>query len=211
MPLIKQYKYMGQLGCAEKYGRTIVGAKMAELDIDGFPLLNSLYKWFDAIFWIADESEIQAMIDGQNQELQSQDLTKHKNTWCLKNINDLKNALRDLENPSKQRTAIKKHLRIEYRPSFIRAPLKSLLTKYLIEDGEVKIRKSFMGVKFGSRPELPVKSVTAVHANGLIWGSVVFNDISGQPVVWDKVFRPEKVLKIVKEKLRSWEEFNINN
>jgi len=98
--------------------------------------------------------------------------------------------------------------RIQYQttPDFLVAPCRSCTTLYGIANGEVYVDRSIFGIKFGSRPRVRICNVTRIHATGAVWGSVVFGESSGEPVVWEKVFRPDATLRKVKQIIQAEQE-----
>lgn len=88
------------------------------------------------------------------------------------------------------------------RPFLLSSVFGFLTTEYMICGGEVGVNKSFLGVKFGDRPSVPISHITKIHANGTLCGDIVFGDGSEQPVIWKKVLKPESVLRKVKSILK---------
>lgn len=197
--LCKRYKYQGKLDCREEFGQVVVGARLIEIDTTGHRLDPNRMTPGD--LWIATKKQVASLIRQQYENLEQDSVSDLHQAVFKKNIDDLEQASRALDNSNAKLQALENYLRAIFRPSFIRAPIKALVTKYLIEDGSVKICHSFLGIKYGKRPELPLESVTAVQASGLIWGNIEFKDISGEPVVWKCLFRPESVLKEVKKRI----------
>ncbi|MCP4549209.1 MAG: hypothetical protein GY835_22375 [bacterium] len=87
----------------------------------------------------------------------------------------------------------------EASPALLRSPWAWLTTQYGIADGEVYVRKSILGIKFGDRRSMRIENVTRTHATGTLWGKVVFGEGSAEPVVWEGLFRPEATLRRVKD------------
>ena len=95
-------------------------------------------------------------------------------------------------------------------PSILKNPKGAFFTTYGIENGEVYIKNSFLGIKYGNEPSVPVSKVTRTYATGTIFGSIVFGEGSHEPVIWENVFRPESELKLVRETINKELE-NSNN
>lgn len=78
------------------------------------------------------------------------------------------------------------------RPALIKGPWSWLTTSYGIDKELVYSRKSFLGLLYGERHELPIDQVTRTHAKGMMFGDVVFGEGPHDPVVWKSIFRPER-------------------
>ena len=125
--------------------------------------------------------------------LDSHDRIAH--LWSIENTTSLSQLRERDRRIEVERDRRAKIVRVHYatEPSFLVAPLSSLTTSYGIDDREVFVYRAFLGIKFGERPKMEAKNVTRVHANGWVWGEVVFAEGSAEPVKWRKVYRPEKV------------------
>ena len=89
---------------------------------------------------------------------------------------------------------------MKVRPVFWKGIKNFIFITYGIKDGKVYINNSFMGFKFGDRPEIKVENVTRTFPKGGMVGDVVFGEGSHNPVIWKNVFRPEK-LKLKADRL----------
>ena len=92
---------------------------------------------------------------------------------------------------------------MKLRPSIFKNPKGAFFTTYGIEKGEVYIKNSFLGIKYGNRPSVPVSKVTRTYATGTVFGNIVFGEGSHEPVIWENVFRPESKLKLVRETIKN--------
>lgn len=75
---------------------------------------------------------------------------------------------------------------------------RDLFATYRIANGKASIEKTFLGMPFGYRPEVPLQDVRqVVPKGGPLWGDVVFSNGSQDAVVWKGVFRPDAVKRQV--------------
>lgn len=86
------------------------------------------------------------------------------------------------------------------KPVFPFSLFGGLFTKYGVENGEVFKRTAIFGFKIGKMISIPLQNISRKEVNGnQIFGSVSFDDVSNNPVIWSKVWFPYKKLRIVND------------